>query len=882
MNTWRPLKNFPQKADLIITRNWVRAAGLPEGADESDGDIQGALAVKETLLKSCQIEANCSRKQCKRLMYISERTEDTKSFLPASLVAFVCCLILVSTVFAQSGSVYVDPQQHFTIQVPMGWVAKPYHAGGASGVTIVHGGDAYVQVFLQKGIDSATFLKTLKNGIQMSHPDYHVSYQGLRTVAGEPRTFIVGETLETPGASRTRVYLETFAANGFAYAIIACSAGKNTPGKDLMADYKVSQEMIQSLNLKTASTQTSLAAAAIPSMSSPPAASEVGSTDNASAVLSPRDQKKLAALDAALQGGALSEEEYQVKKIALYSSALQRRNNSSVLKALNQAYEDGVLTLDEYHRKKEALGAGDAPATALAEPNPDSEEPALEPMAASTAESDPQTEPLPKSWITHNDPAGFVVNLPANWTIGKAPSTGQLVLRGTRGEEIVIWPLHLQQPKLEAQGAAILLQEFARKFDVLMPWGEVQTTQNLTRVLGQGDERSGAAILSWANSPSGASVYFYGMEAPGNIYESSTESFVAILKSFHVVQNPSPKDVPGAATDSKAGEMGFVNWNDPHEGAFHVSVPQGWQVIGGAYRLSAVDVRYAVVASSADGQIRASIGDSMVGAFTQPTPMLSMAGLREGGYQLLGDGTKVEILRYNSGQQFARSYVQTLVSRQCSNIQIDSNNPREDLASTFRQSAANEGFGNVFLSAGDISFTCNLDGRPVKGKYVAATVRFSPNVSPMWFVYRLYGYIASAEREQDGEKVLGQMIQSWKFDPAWEAQQKNTANAALQQDNARSQEIRERAQQAIAEDQRQTSEMINKGYEQRQKVYDEIDRKRENSILGTLDVVDPETGRRYKVSNYGDYHYLSNDGYIFSTNSPGAPGSNLREMIALP
>jgi hypothetical protein len=328
--------------------------------------------------------------------------------------------------------------------------------------------------------------------------------------------------------------------------------------------------------------------------------------------------------------------------------------------------------------------------------------------------------------------------------------------------------------------------------------------------------------------------------------------------------------------------VGLVNWSDPHEGAFSVSVPDGWHVIGGAYRLSAVDVRYAVVAGSPDGRIRASVGDSMVGAFTQPTTMLTMAGLREGNYQLLGDGTKIEILPYNSGQQFARSYVQTLVSRQCSNIQIDSNNPREDLTSTFRQSAANEGFGNVFLSAGDISFTCDMDGRPVKGKYVAATVRFPPNVSTMWLVYRLYGYMASEERAQDGEKVLSQMMQSWKFDPAWEAQQKNTANAAVQQDNARSQEIRERAQQAIAEDQRQTSEMIARGYEQRQKVYDEIDRRRENSILGTLDVVDPDSGRRYKVGNFGDYHYLSNDGYIFNTNSPDAPAPNVREMITLP
>ena len=815
-------------------------------------------------------------------MYISRKARNAKPFSCVLLAAAVCSIILVSKGLAQSGSLYVDPQQHFTIQVPSGWVAKPDNSGGASGVTIVHGADAYVQISLKKGIDPATFLKTLNTGIQITHPGYRVSYQGLRTVAGRSRTFIVGESPQTLSAPRLCVYLEAFAANGFSYAIIASSAGKGPTGKDLMVDYEVSQEMIESLTVKSAPTPTSVSARPIPPVAPQPAATVAGATGDASPVLSPRDRKKLAALDAALQGGAVSEEEYQIKKVALYSSALQRKNNSALLKALNQAYQDGVLTLDEYHRKKEELGAGDPPISALPDPTPYSAEPPLKPVEAFAAESDSQAEPLPKSWTTHNDPAGFVVNLPAAWTIGKAPSTGQVFLRGTRGEEIMIWPLHLQQPKLDAQGAATLVREFARKFDVLMPWSAVQTTQNATRVLGQGDERSGTAILSWANNPSGASVYFCGIEAPGDVYRASTESFAAILKSFHVLQNPVLRDVPGAATASKGGSMDFVNWSDPHEGAFSVSVPQGWQVIGGAYRLSAVDVRYAVVAGSPDGRLRASIGDSMVGAFTQPTSMLTMAGLREGGYQLLGDGTKIEILRYNSGQQFARSYVQTLVSRQCSTIQVNSDDAREDLAATFRQSAANEGFGNVMLTAGDISFTCNLDGRPVKGKYVAATVRFAPNVSPMWFVYRLYGYMASAERAQDGEKVLSRMMQSWKFDPAWEAQQKNTANAAVQQDNARSQEIRERAQEAIAEDQRQISEMITKGYKQRQKVYDEIDRKRENSILGTLDVVDPETGRRYKVSNFGDYHYLSNDGYIYGTNSPDAPGPDLREMITLP
>jgi len=305
-------------------------------------------------------------------------------------------------------------------------------------------------------------------------------------------------------------------------------------------------------------------------------------------------------------------------------------------------------------------------------------------------------------------------------------------------------------------------------------------------------------------------------------------------------------------------------------------------VIGGAYRLSATDVRYALTMGSPDGQVRATISDSNIGIFTQPTQMLAMGGLREGSYQALGDGTKLEIRRYIPGQQFARAYVQSFVSRQCSGLQIVSNNVRQDLASTFLQSARNEGYASAYLTAGDINFTCGMNGLPVQGKYVAATVQPAPSQTTLWAVYRLYGYLAPAGREKEAEQVLTQAIQTWKFNPQWEAQQRSTANAAVMQDNMRSQQIRNRALQAIAEDQRQTSETIMKGWEQRQQVYDEISRRRENAILGTLDVIDPQTGTQYKVSNYGDYHYMSNEGYIYSTNTSINPGPNLREMITLP
>jgi hypothetical protein len=80
----------------------------------------------------------------------------------------------------------------------------------------------------------------------------------------------------------------------------------------------------------------------------------------------------------------------------------------------------------------------------------------------------------------------------------------------------------------------------------------------------------------------------------------------------------------------------------------------------------------------------------------------------------------------------------------------------------------------------------------------------------------------------------------------------------------------------------QTSDVIVKGYQARSQVYDEIARKRENAILGTVDVVDPSSGRQYQIDNYSDYHWMKNDGVIASTRTDTSPGPDWRQMIELP
>jgi hypothetical protein len=506
-------------------------------------------------------------------------------------------------------------------------------------------------------------------------------------------------------------------------------------------------------------------------------------------------------------------------------------------------------------------------------------------FAASATAMPNQARPGGTGWTTHSDPAGFSIDTPAAWNISRDAQQGRIIVRGQRGEQAVVWPMFIDGQPLSAKGATSLVQRFAHQTDAQLMWRAAatgqSTTGNVVRMVEAGQAKSGAAMMTWSSATNGTTVLFYCVEAPRDVYRESADAFVGILKSFRVNRDPTGSTVAANRASTEAA-LQFVQWNEPHEHMFTITVPQGWRTLGGAYRLSAIDVRTGVLISSPDNRIRIVLGDSNIPGYISPSQMLAAAGLREGGIYGLGDGTRLEIRRYVSGQAYARLYAQVLAQKQCSSLQVASNNERRDLAETFLQAARAEGVPNPQITAGDASFTCTLSGGQVKGSMVAATIVPFSGPAPMWSVYRLYGYIAAPGSEPVAERVVARALDSLKVSPAWQAQQKQIAGNAVAADNQRSQQIQSRALAAIREDQQAINNTIVKGYEERSKVYDEVARRRENAILGTLDVVDPESGTRYKVSNYSDYHWMNNSGVIGGNNTGTSPGPDWRELITLP
>jgi hypothetical protein len=474
------------------------------------------------------------------------------------------------------------------------------------------------------------------------------------------------------------------------------------------------------------------------------------------------------------------------------------------------------------------------------------------------------------------------MDTPEGWRV-TAPDAGQagrVRASGPAGEQVVVWPLSLPGTDLSPGAANQLVARLARVIEPGVAWAAVQSAvPGYVRVASRGGAREGVTVMAWQKAAGGTAACVYSLMAARGAYDTAAGVFEKMVSSFRLEKAPDP--APRAA-EHPAGVSRFVTWSDQREGAFSTSVPEGWTIVGGAYRFSATDVRQAVTAVSPDGAVRVSVGDANQGAFTVPTQMHAMVGLREGAMTSLGDGSMLQIMRFVPGPAFIRHYVDRVLRPACGGrLDIVGGGERGDLAGQFFGEARAEGIPNPQVSAGVVSFTCTVNGHPMVGYYAAATIIPLPGTGPLWYVYRLYGFVAPPDRRQEGEDVCRRMLQSWQISPAWRERERQIAAQAVYQDNLRSQQVRARALAAIAEDLRQTSEIVSSSYWQRQAVYDEISRKRENAILGTVDVVDPTTGTQYKIGYNADYHWMDSQGNILGTLTHTSPGVGWRQMIDL-
>ena len=524
------------------------------------------------------------------------------------------------------------------------------------------------------------------------------------------------------------------------------------------------------------------------------------------------------------------------------------------------------------------------------------------PLLACSTNSKDAGEP-PKGWLRHTSPMGFSIDYPADWQVLADPQRGRFTVFKAGGlfqmdGSITIRPMFLPGRHLDEREAGTLLSQLGNNLhteesifgmNANARWSAPKYSRGFATITSDEPFKE-VAILYWAGSARGTVAILYYLVSSLDKYASVAPIYEKILESFRILNDQPAGGKSAAGGRPSLGQIQYVRWTDPLENAFSMSVPQGWKALGGMYRKSALDTRPALTLLSPSGGVCIKMGSPEVGIFMEP--LYTAMGNMTRGSLPQHDGTQLEIRPYQPGAQFGRYYVEKYLGQECGNLRIGSNSDRADLAPQFLQEArtlAPDLPAGVRLTAGEVTYSCIAQGVELTGYFAAGTVLLpaQPLVNgrggALWAVFPAYGYLSLPGLRQDAERIGQQVLASFQVHPQWQQKQRQMSQSIVIGDTLESQRLRERAQQAIAEDERQTSDLISRSYWAQQERYDEISRKRENGILGTVDVVDPYTSKQYKVESNSNFYWMSDQGYIGGTLAHDPPsGGPWREMIQRP
>ncbi|HYP52194.1 MAG TPA: hypothetical protein VEQ42_01565 [Pyrinomonadaceae bacterium] len=467
-----------------------------------------------------------------------------------------------------------------------------------------------------------------------------------------------------------------------------------------------------------------------------------------------------------------------------------------------------------------------------------------------------------QNWTVHQDPAGFAVEVPVGW--GVTAEGGRVTVAGPARERVTILPVKVEGG-LDIGRAQGVLVNLSKRFWPRQRWDEPprgwQFGANGVRAVGADTrELREMTALWWANTPEGATGFFYGVAAEPARFDSLESTFARILGSFRVT-HVSDGGQQGRDSDPLAG-LQFQRWVDPAETAYSCEVPAGWHVIGGVRRVGMFSKVSETVAQSPDGRVLVRSGDvSIPHEFMEPNETLMTLGQFEGQW---ASGGGYFILRHTPATQFAADYVQRNWGQTCGQIRWLSQRERPD----YLQNMAAQGMllqGNHY-TAGEVTFTCESGGGTMIGYlFVVTMMTVAPGVANMWNVQRLEGFFAAADRATQADAVLQRMLATTQVNLQWWYAERG-ATQKLYEEYRR---VREHS----AELQRQTQA-------ERWASWERISEQRGDVLIGQTRVVDPQTGQAFKVQSGSSYYWIDPvRNVIAGTDQPYAPTWDFTEMI---
>jgi len=468
-----------------------------------------------------------------------------------------------------------------------------------------------------------------------------------------------------------------------------------------------------------------------------------------------------------------------------------------------------------------------------------------------------------QGWTTHQDPAGFTIEIPAGWRVSE--DGGRVTAAGPNAERVTILPLQIEG-QLDARSAQATLVGLSSRMwpqqKWIMPRSGWQFGSNGVRAVGADESMLREIIaLWWANTSRGAALFFYGVAGQPARFQSLEPVFARVLGSFRVTPGNNQQARGGRGGGDPLASMRFKQWVDPTENAFSIEVPTDWGATGGVKRSDVGIKQSEWVASSPDGQVMIRGGDvSLPAQYVELNQAMAYEGYREG--QMYQGG--MFISRFMPGVAFASQYVQMKFGRNCRNPQWLFQKDRPD----FVQQLAQQGLvlQGYHTTAGEVAFTCEIESQPYVG-YVFAETSAAPSmgVSVVWSSRTLYGFLAPADRAREADAVLHRTVASLSLNPQWVARQRGM--------EARMADELRRYSEFTYNLQKQTRD-------ERMAAIDRVSERTQDALSGKTNVIDPTTGQAYKAQAGSSYYWIDpTRNVIVGTNLPYQPTWDFRELV---
>lgn len=336
----------------------------------------------------------------------------------------------------------------------------------------------------------------------------------------------------------------------------------------------------------------------------------------------------------------------------------------------------------------------------------------------------------------------------------------------------------------------------------------------------------------------GAQGMISGFQAPAAQVNGLMPTFQSILSSFR----------PAARMPRQAV-------NEPAESAFQIQVPDGWSGQSGLNRnnLGGSALTFFSVRRDPAG-LTAAVMPGTFWTFQLPNPMM------------WGMPSPYQTMPYQTAPQFCQNNLAAFMSQYNQELRVEAVEDRPDLALRAALQGMQAGVDprTMEVTGAQMTTTYTEAGQRLRQVSQVAVSRqkiqagiFGAAAGGLWMAF-LDNYYRAPEIEFSSvEPVLQGILDSYQANPAWQQREfgRNQAYMAAQQQDIR------RRQQDISRTLSETSDIINKGYWERQSIYDDLSHKWSNTILGTQDLTD-HAGTVYNVPTGYDQYWKDDLGNI--------------------